>query len=92
MDAAAAARSNLELVSDAYSRGAVSIIDLLDAQNAHIVADQASANAVYDFLLDLVALQRAVGRFDALMTPEARDDFMARLGTFMETETESEGP
>jgi outer membrane protein TolC/ABC-type uncharacterized transport system substrate-binding protein len=90
VDAAAAASSNLELVSDAYSRGAVSAIDLLDAQNAHIVADQASANAVYDFLLDLIDLQRAVGRFDVLMTPEARDDFQARLRAHMEPEASGE--
>ena len=84
LDAAEAARKNLDLVTDAYSRGSVSIIDLLDAQNAHIVADQASANAVYNFLLDLIELQRAVGRFDALMSPEERDRFVTRLRDFME--------
>ena len=38
--AAAAAQSNLQLVTDTYRRGAATIIDLLDAQNASLVADE----------------------------------------------------
>ena len=52
--AAAAAGKSLELVSDAYARGAVSILDLLDAQNAALNAEQLLANAIYDFLIDLI--------------------------------------
>jgi outer membrane protein TolC len=78
-----AARKNLTLVSDTYSRGALSPIDLLDAQNAYIVADESASNAVHDFLLDIIDAQRAVGRFDFLMSPEERDAFLERLGAFM---------
>ena len=31
-------------------QGAVSILELLDAQNASVLAEEAAANAVYDFL------------------------------------------
>jgi outer membrane protein TolC len=80
--AAEQARRSLELVSDAYSRGARSLIDLLDAQNARIVADQAAAEAVYDFLDDFLEVQRAVGRFDFAMTGQERADLETRLRAF----------
>jgi outer membrane protein TolC len=68
--AAEAARKNLELVTDQYGRGLVSIVDLLDAQNASLRSDQAAENAVYDFLIDWMDVERAAGRFDFLMTEE----------------------
>lgn len=81
--ASEAARRNLELVTDAYSRGVVSILDLLDAQNASLVADQVAANSVYDFLLDLMELQRATNRFDFFLRPEDREAWFERLEAFM---------
>lgn len=82
-DASEAARRNLELVTDAYSRGVVSILDLLDAQNASLVADQVAANGVYDFLTDLVELQRATNRFDFFLSPEDREAWFERLEAFV---------
>lgn len=79
-DAADAAARTLEVVEKAYSRGAAGLLDLLDAQNAALVADQLVATAVHDFLLDYLRLQRAIGRFDALHSPEElRADLEARL-------------
>lgn len=71
---AAAARKNLALVSDAYRQGAVSIIDLLDAQTQSLQADLNARNSVHDFLLDIVNVQRATASFDFLLEPaeEAR--------------------
>jgi outer membrane protein TolC len=80
--AAEAARRNLELVSDQYGRGLVSIVDLLDAQNSSLRADQDAENAVYDFLIDWMDVQRAFGRFDFLMTPGQREDYFQRLEEF----------
>lgn len=77
--ASSAARSNLELVTDSYSRGAVSIIDLLDAQNAALAADRAATNAVHDFLIDLMEVQRASNQFDFFVSSSARDAWFARL-------------
>ncbi len=64
---AEASRKNLELVSDAYGQGTVSIIDLLDAQNQSLSADLAANNAVHDFLIDIMNLQRATSSFDFLL-------------------------
>ncbi|MFQ5628107.1 MAG: TolC family protein [bacterium] len=83
-DAATAARQNLDLVVDAYSRGVLSIIDLIDAQNAALVAEQASANAVYTFIIDFVEVQRAVGMFHYFMTEQERDEILQRLRAFEE--------
>jgi outer membrane protein len=78
-DAAEAARQNLTLVTDGYTRGVVSIITLLDAQNNTRVADQVAANAVYNFLIDLMHVQRAAGRFSLLMAPDQREAWFQEI-------------
>jgi outer membrane protein TolC/ABC-type uncharacterized transport system substrate-binding protein len=77
--AAAAARSNLEIVTEAYGSGAASIITLIDAQNALLVAEQSAASAVYDFLADLMQVERSGGRFHFLEDAEARRAYFERL-------------
>jgi outer membrane protein TolC/ABC-type uncharacterized transport system substrate-binding protein len=80
--AAEAAGKSLDVVSDAYSRGAVSIVDLLDAQNAALVADLAAADAVYNFLVDRLASERAYSFFEILATEEENNAFIERLEAF----------
>lgn len=80
-----AARKTLDIVTESYSRGGVSILSLLDAQNSALRADQVAANARYDFLFDYVSLQRAIGRFDVLMTQEDREGMLKRLKDYMAT-------
>ncbi len=79
---AEAAGRNLELVNDSYAAGVVDILRLLDAQNFALEADLAAANAIYDYLLDLMAMQRAVGRFDYYRSPQERQEFLNQLGAF----------
>ena len=81
-DAAGAARRNLELVTGAYEEGGVSILDLLDAQHAVLVAEQAAANAVYDHLIDLMDVQRAFGRFGFFADGAEVAAFGGRLHAF----------
>jgi outer membrane protein TolC len=80
--AAEAARRNLDLVADQYARGLVSIVDLLDAQNSFLRADQDAKNAVYNFLVDWMDVERAAGRFDFLMTQAEREEWFQRLEEF----------
>jgi len=82
-DAATAAKKNLDLVTDAYSRGAVSILDLLDAQNAALVAEEGATNAVFDFLIDLMNLQRSACGFDFFLDEHELDSWLARLSVFI---------
>ena len=72
--AADSARRNYELVADAYARGAVTIIELLDAQDASLTADAASADSLYRFLTTIMSLQRASGGFDFLLSETERDE------------------
>jgi outer membrane protein TolC/ABC-type uncharacterized transport system substrate-binding protein len=81
--AADSAKRNLTLVTDSYVRGIKSIIDLIDAQNQSLVADQQAANAVYDFLIDLMSVQRSLGSFFLFATDQERETFMERLDQFM---------
>jgi outer membrane protein len=62
-DAAVASDKNLVLVTDSYERGIVSIIDLLDAQNQSLSSNLDAANSVYNFLVDLMRVQRSLGMF-----------------------------
>ena len=81
-DAAAAAEANMELVADRYRQGKVDIVRLLDAQNEALEANLASANAVYDFLDDYVAVERAAGEFQFMATDSERSEFEDRLRDF----------
>ena len=77
-----ATERSLVLVTDAYQQGAASILDLLDAQNQALVARQVAANAVFDYLIDFMNVQRAVGQFDFFRTSEEGQMFLERLGRF----------
>ncbi len=84
-DAADAADQNLDLVADAYERGVISIVDLLEAQNAAITANQGAATAEYEFLKDMVRLQRAAGRISYEISPEEAEAFRKELEQYFET-------
>jgi len=81
-DAAAAAQRNLELVQERYGEGIAGILVLLDAQNQALLAELAAANAIFDHLVDLMRLQRAIGRFDYYRSVEDREDFLRRMDEF----------
>jgi hypothetical protein len=83
--AAAAAARNLFLVTDLYRRGKVDIITLTDAQTQSLVADLGAVNAVYDYVLALLFVNRETGHFRNLDNPEAREDFSRRLNEFVMT-------
>lgn len=82
-EAADAAESNFVVVRDEYSRGTVSILDLLDAQNAALVADLRAATAVYNFVRSLMEVERAAARFDFFLTPEEQADWFERLDRYL---------
>jgi len=77
-------RKNLEVIKDKYGRGAVSILDLLDAQNQAFVANQRAAIAVYSYLEDLIELQRAISWFALEKTAQAKDEWASALRAFQQ--------
>lgn len=80
--AAEASTKTLEMVTDAYTRGSASDVDLIDAQNAALVAHLSSANAEYQFLLDLMDVERSIGFFDFFVDPARKEAWFDRLNTF----------
>jgi len=71
--AAEASRKNFNLVSDAYARGTVNVIELLDAQDTSLAASAAAAESLHNFLATIMSLQRAVGNYDFLLLPDDRN-------------------
>jgi outer membrane protein TolC len=78
-DRAEYASKTLDLVQSAYTRGAVNILDLIDAQNASLVSKEASANAVFNFLSDFIRVCRAVGDYDFILNKPAFSSWYKRL-------------
>ncbi len=83
-EAADSANRNLTLITDSYVQGIKSIIDLLDAQNQSLAADQAAANAVYNFLIDLMGVQRAMGSFILFRPENERKAWLQRAEQFIQ--------
>lgn len=78
-DAVDAARRNLKLVTDSYVQGIKSIIDLLDAQNQALNAELDAANAVYNFLIDYMGVQRNIGTFFTFMESKEREKWTREI-------------
>jgi len=83
-DASDSANRNLTLITDSYVQGIKSIIELLDAQNQALTADQAAANAVYNFLVDLMSVQRAMGEFIIFFPKEQRQAWQERAEQYLQ--------
>ena len=84
-DAATAAKENLDLVIDSYSKGVVSITDLIDAQDASLSANLDAVDAQYQFMIDWIEVQRAVANFDLILTPDGFDRWYQALDEFYTT-------
>lgn len=82
-ESAVAVRKSLELVTDAYSRGTASFIDLLDTQTQALNAELNAANALYDFFIDLLNVERAAGGFYLLQDDAERSDYVEELSRRM---------
>ncbi len=57
------AGKSYDMVQDAYSKGAVSIVELTDAQTNAFNAELAASNSIYDFHRNLLRMQRAISDF-----------------------------
>lgn len=84
-EAAEAARKNFDIVQDSYSQGQVTITNLIDAQQATVQTDLNAINAVYQYVLDFLAVERSIGFYYFLAAPADQDAFFNRLATFLAT-------
>ncbi|NKB36085.1 MAG: hypothetical protein GKR93_02800 [Gammaproteobacteria bacterium] len=84
-----AAGNNLRLITESYRAGSVSLIELIDAQNAALSAELSAANAIYDFLLDLMEVQRAIAQFDFFMSPDERRQWYEDIESYYKNSARS---
>ncbi len=73
----------LELTQASYSSGAVNIIQLIDAQNNYLNAQLARTNAVYNYLINALQVERFLGYYFLLNTKEENDKFMQGFLEFL---------
>jgi outer membrane protein len=78
-EAAAAADENLGNVTEAYARGAVSVTDLIDAQETALSAGLGATDAKYGFMIDFVNVLRSMGDFEILLDPASREAWYGRV-------------
>ncbi|MEJ0039362.1 MAG: TolC family protein [Gammaproteobacteria bacterium] len=83
--AAAAADENLQMVTDAYARGVVTVTELIDAQDAALSAGLAAADAKYTFLIDFVSVLRSMSEFEILLDPDSREAWYSRVDDWFRT-------
>jgi outer membrane protein TolC/ABC-type uncharacterized transport system substrate-binding protein len=86
--AAKAAGKSLEITQDEYRQGKTSVVGLLDAQNAATNADLASANAVYDYLMGIMTLERKNGRFISFSSTHEQHRLMEEINSYFKTNQE----
>ncbi len=73
------AGKSLALVQDAYSQGKASVAELSDAQKTAVIADQKALNSIYDYLLTVLKMERAVGKFFLLSNVQEQAAYLNRL-------------
>jgi outer membrane protein len=78
-EAQAAADENLANVTEAYARGAVSVTDLIDAQETALLNGLSATDARYGFMTDFVNVLRSMGEFEILLDPASREAWYARV-------------
>nr|WP_299342826.1 TolC family protein [Allomuricauda sp.] len=79
------AKESLELTQSLYSNGAVNIVQLLDAQNNYLNAQLARVNAVYNFLISSLQLERSLGYYFLLKSEAENEAFRQRFFEYMNT-------
>lgn len=73
------AGENLNHVQELYAQGRANITHLTDAQSYYMRQQQRAALAVYGYLADLVAYQRAIGWFEWEKTDNEKAEMFGRL-------------
>jgi outer membrane protein TolC len=77
------AKESLELTQNAYKIGAVSIIQLIDAQTNYLQAQLAKTTANYNYLIASMQLERAIGYFFIMHSETDNQAFIQRANLFI---------
>ncbi len=82
-EAADAANANFQIIQDAYAQGSVNITTVIDAQNAALQTELSAQNAVFQFIIDFLTLERSTGKFYFLAPPSEKTAFFERLDQYI---------
>ena len=77
--AAESSKKNYDLVYDAYTKGTASVVDMVDAQSSALTAKYNAVNATYEFLINMMYLQRSIGNFDFFLSDEKRSAMVREI-------------
>jgi outer membrane protein TolC len=77
------AKESLELTKASYASGAVNIVQLIDAQNNYINSQLAKSNAIYNFLINALQLERSLGYYFFLNSKEDNYKFRNNFTQFL---------
>lgn len=77
------AKESLELTQTSYSNGAVNVVQLLDAQNNYLNAQLSRTNAVYNYLINALQLERNLGYYFLLNSESENAKFRQRFLEFL---------
>lgn len=86
-----AAAEALELTQAAYASGAVTVVELIDAQRDLLSAELGRASATYSFLATATGLQRLVGHLTSLHTEAENAAYINQFLEYLETLPEGGG-
>lgn len=70
--AAESAKKSLEISTNLYAAGSISVTEILDARNAAFSAELANTISRYNFLISAVNLERAIGKYNIFATEEEK--------------------
>ena len=76
------AKEAYELTKTSYSNGAVNVVQLLDVQNNYLNAQLAKTNAIYNYLIQSLQLERTLGAYFLLRTEEENTVFRERFRAY----------
>jgi outer membrane protein TolC/ABC-type uncharacterized transport system substrate-binding protein len=80
---------NIDIVINMYSQGLASITDLVDAQNAALIAELLATSAQFNFFIDLMNVQRAIGEFIYTHSIEEQEGFIKRLNEYYDNNSDN---
>ena len=80
------AEKSLKLIQDAYSKGQVSVIELLDAQNTYVKAKSAASSSLYDYLKSILSAERSISSFLFLKTADQQAEFREKFLNYIQSE------
>ena len=80
-----ASQKNYDAVRSKYSQGAVSITTLLDAQSQLFSLRQAEASAVYQYLRDIINLQRSIAWYEFTKSTKEKRQFVQWFQNYKKT-------